>query len=329
MLETSARLLRLLSLLQARRFWTGPELADRMDVTVRTVRRDVDRLRMLGYPIDAAAGVAGGYRLGAGAELPPLLLEDDEAMAVALGLRSAAAGSVSGVEEATVRALGKLEQVLPERLRRRMKALHSAIVPLPWAGPSVDAGWLSIIAGACRDRDRLRFRYDDRKARSTERDIEPHGLVHTGRRWYLVGWDLTRDDFRTFRVDRVQSKPIAGVRFTPRPIPGGDVAAYVARSVSTDAYAFSARVIVHAPRARVADRVPPLAARIEALDAQRCVLEAGGNNLALLTLYIAQIGFDFEVIEPPELIDHVRAMAKRLARAGRKPAPGRRAPKRN
>jgi predicted DNA-binding transcriptional regulator YafY len=317
MLETSARLLRLLSLLQARRFWTGPELAEHMEVTVRTVRRDVDRLRELGYPIDAAAGVAGGYRLGAGAALPPLLLEDDEALAIVLGLRSAAAGSVSGMEEATVRALGKLEQVLPARLRRRMKNLHSAVVPLPWSGPSVDAGWLTIIAGACRDRERLTFRYGDRKARDSDRDIEPHGLVHAGRRWYLVGWDLGRTDFRTFRVDRLQSEPVPGKRFTPRAIPGGDLAAYVSRSVSTLAYQFAARVIVHAPRARVAERVPLLAAHIEAIDAQRCVLETGENHLGRLAIHIAQIGYDFEVLEPPELIEQLRALGKRFARATR------------
>lgn len=319
MLGTSARLLRLLTLLQARRFWTGPELAVRMSVTERTVRRDVDRLRTLGYPIDAASGVAGGYRLGVGGELPPLLLEDDEALAVALGLRSAAAGSVTGMEEATVRALSKLEQMLPARLRKRMKDLHSAVVPMHWSGPSVDAEWLALIARACRNQERLRFRYDDRSARSSEREIEPHGLVHSGTRWYLVGWDAMRDDFRTFRVDRIQSRPLAviGRRFTPRAIPGGDLAAYVSRSVSTAAYTFSARVVVHAPRARVQECVPPLAARVEALDAERCVLETGGNHLGMLAMHIAQIGFDFEVLEPPELIEHMRVVGRRLTRAAK------------
>jgi predicted DNA-binding transcriptional regulator YafY len=319
MLQTSARLLRLLSLLQARRFWTGPELAARTGVTGRTLRRDIDRLRSLGYPIDAAAGVAGGYRLGTGAVLPPLLLEDDEALAVILGLRSAAAGGVTGVEEATLRALTKLDQLLPARLRRRMKGLHSAVVPLHWSGPSVDAEWLTISAGACRDHELLRFRYEDRQARGSERTIEPHGLVHSGRLWYLVGWDLARADFRTFRVDRLQAKPIVvnGRRFNPRAIPGGDLATYVSRSVSTQAYTFAARVIVHAPRARVAERVPPLAGRVEALDAGRCVLETGGNHLGMLAMHIAQLGFDFEVLEPPELIEHLRTLGKTLARAAR------------
>jgi predicted DNA-binding transcriptional regulator YafY len=321
MLQTSARLLRLLTLLQARRYWTGRELAERLEITERSVRRDVDRLRTLGYPINATSGVAGGYQLGAGASLPPLLLEDDEALAVTLGLRSAAGGTVTGMEEAAVRALSKIEQVLPARLQRRVKALNSAVVPMHFAGPAVDPQLLATVAGACRDQERLQFQYGDRAERQSERTIEPHGLVHSGTRWYLVGWDIDREDWRTFRVDRVVTKATTGRRFSRRAIPGGDLAAYVSRSISTAAYPFSARVIIHAPRAQVAQRVSPLTARIEALDDRRCVLESGGGSLAGLALHIAMLGYEFEVIDPPELRDHLRELAARMQRAaGKAPA---------
>src|SRR4051794_11032029 len=193
MLETSARLLRLLSLLQARRYWAGAELAERLEVTSRTLRRDVEKLRTLGYPVNAAAGRAGGYQLGAGAELPPLLLSDDEALAVTLGLRTAASGTVAGMEEAAVRALAKLEPLLPKRLRRRVKALGYAVVPLMGRGPSVHPELLSVLASACRDQHELAFAYADGGGRNTQRSVEPHGLVHTGARWYLVAWDLNRE----------------------------------------------------------------------------------------------------------------------------------------
>src|SRR4051794_20708628 len=219
MLETSARLLRLLSLFQAQRYWSGAALSHRLEVTARTLRRDVDRLRSLGYPVNSTAGAGGGYQLGAGATLPPLLLDDDEAVAVAVGLRTAASGTVTGMEEASVRALAKLEQVLPHRLRRRVAALHGFIVPLAHSGPTVDAEMLSAIAGACRDSECLRFKYESRDGAATAREVEPHRLVHTGRKWYLAAWDLERADWRTFRVDRIASRLKTGTRFTPRPAP--------------------------------------------------------------------------------------------------------------
>jgi predicted DNA-binding transcriptional regulator YafY len=232
MLETSSRLLELLSLLQTRREWSGPELAERLEVGVRTVRRDMERLRRLGYPVSATRGVAGGYRLGAGASLPPLLLDEGEAVAVAVGLRTAASGGVAGIEETAVRALGKLEQVLPKRLRRRVNAVGAATVPYPGTGPTVDAAALATIAGACRDVERLRFAYRAHDGTSTRRLVEPHRLVHTGRRWYLVAWDADRADWRTFRVDRIE-RVAADRRFVPREPPAEDIAAYVARSVSS------------------------------------------------------------------------------------------------
>lgn len=217
MLETSARLLRLLSLLQAHREWSGADLADRLGVTSRTIRRDVDRLRELGYPVNASPGTGGGYQLGAGAELPPLLLDDDEAVAVAVGLRTAAGQGIEGIGETSVRALAKLEQVLPSRLRRRVSALNTFTVPM-LRGPqpsAVDPGVLTELANACRDGERLRFEYRDHGGSPTRRNVEPHRLVCTERRWYLVAWDVDRDDWRTFRADRITPTPPHGPRFTP------------------------------------------------------------------------------------------------------------------
>ncbi|MFT3922679.1 MAG: YafY family protein [Myxococcales bacterium] len=322
MLETSARLLRLLSFLQARRFWTGSELAAELEVTERTVRRDVDRLRSLGYPVQATAGVAGGYQLGAGAALPPLLLDDDEALAISLGLRTTASGSVSGMADATLRALAKLEQVMPPHLRKRVKNLHASIVPLAWSGPTVDADVLSALAGASRNHERARFRYQDGRGAESSRHVEPLGLVHTGTRWYLVAFDLDREDFRTFRVDRIAARPGAreskvtlGGRFVPREVPGGDLARYVSRSVSTEAYSFKARVILRAPLAQMAERVPPSSGRLEAVDEQSCLLHTGANWLDGLAMHIAMLGVDFEILDPPELKQALQALSARFARA--------------
>ncbi|MCZ7680293.1 MAG: YafY family transcriptional regulator [Sandaracinaceae bacterium] len=315
MISTSARLLRLLSLLQSRRSWAGHELAAQLEITERTVRRDVDRLRALGYPVNATSGLAGGYRLGAGAALPPLLLDDDEALAVALGLRTAASGTVTGMEESALRALSKLEQLLPARLRRRVAALHAAVVPMLHVGSPVPAERLTAIAGACREHERLRFDYSDGRARKSARDVEPNGLVHTGSRWYLVAFDVDRDAFRTFRVDRIEGRLRSGARFVPRPIPGGDLAAYVSRSVAADQYAHVAKVVLHAPYETVAQRIPPSAGRLTRLDDQRCLLETGGNALRPLALWVAMIGVELEVREPPELVPHLRELAALLARA--------------
>jgi Predicted transcriptional regulator len=315
MLQTSARLLRLLTLLQTRRFWSGAALAERLEVTERTVRRDIDRLRSLGYPVRAAPGVTGGYQLEAGTSLPPLLLEDDEALAVSISLRTAAGGTVAGIEESALRALIKLEQVLPSRLRRRVNALHASIVPLGRPGPAVDPVVLATIAGACRDHEQLRFRYDDRKARTTYRTVEPQGLVHTGSRWYLVAWDLDRGDWRTFRVDRIGRKVTTGARFTPRQGPdGGDLAAYVSRSVSSVMNVVRASVILHAPRERVAERLSPMAGELTAIDAERCRLDTGAQSLLDLAVWLSLMEVEFEVLEPPELIDYLRRVHGRLER---------------
>jgi predicted DNA-binding transcriptional regulator YafY len=315
MLETSARLLRLLSLLQANPSSTGPELAERLQVTARTVRNDVERLRRLGYPVHASPGAAGGYRLGAGAQLPPLLLDDDEAVAVAVGLRTVAGRGVSGTEDASVRALAKLEQLLPSRLRRRVRALQAYTVPLDSWGPTVDAETLTAIAGACRDRVRLRFAYRSHDDTRTRRLVEPHRLVHTGRRWYLAAWDCNREDWRSFRVDRIEPRPSTDRRFEPREPPYGDAAEYVARSISSQRDRYQATVILHAPLDAVADRVPHAVGTLEAIDDRSCLLHTGADWLGGLAVYVADIGVDFTVVEPPEFGERVRELAAMFTRA--------------
>jgi predicted DNA-binding transcriptional regulator YafY len=312
-LDTSARLLRLLALLQVRRDWTGPGLAERLEVTPRTLRRDVARLRELGYPVRATTGLAGGYRLAAGGKLPPLLLDDDEAVAVVVGLRTAAGGSITGIEEASLRALLKLEQLLPRRLQDQVAALQVSTVPLSGPGPTVDAATLTVIAAACRDLRRLRFGYRDRAGTVTARSVEPHRLVHTGRRWYLVARDPDRDDWRTFRLDRITTPAVSDSRFTPVDPP--DAAAFVAHAVSAAPYRYHALALLHAPAEFVADRVPPTAGVIEVVDARTCLLSTGADTLDVLAVHLALVGADFEVLEPPELAEHVRAMAERLGRS--------------
>lgn len=313
MVETSARLLRLLSLLQARPEWAGAELAARLEVTPRTVRRDVAKLRGLGYPVYAEPGAAGGYRLVAGTSMPPLLLDDEEAVAVALSLRTAATHAVSGVGEASVRALAKLVQVLPSRLRERTAAISQATVPLPGPGPVVPADVLTTIAWACRNRERLEFGYrPGRGGELATRRVEPHRLVQAGYRWYLVARDLDRDDWRTFRADRISSPRPTGVRFVPREPP--DAAAFVATSVTTAPYRYQARVLVHAPAAVVAGLVPPTVAVIEPEAAGGCVLTTGSDSLDALAFHLAGLGHDFTVLDPPELIDRIRVLAGRFSR---------------
>jgi predicted DNA-binding transcriptional regulator YafY len=315
MLQTSARLLRLLSLFQAQRYWSGADLSDRLEITGRTLRRDVDRLRSLGYPVHSTSGAAGGYQLGAGATLPPLLLDDEEAVAVALGLRTSASGSVTGIEEASVRALLKLEQVLPPRLRHRVAALHSYIVPLGNRGPTVDAERLSIIAAACRDHEGIRFNYHNRTGAPSARAVEPHRLVHTGHRWYLAAWDIGRKDWRTFRIDRIEGKLKTSTRFQPRKPPEGDFAAFVSKSLAYTPYAYRARVTLHAPLETIAQRVPPSAGVLEELDERSCTLHTGSHSLGEITIHLSLLGIDFQVHEPPELIDYIRQMTDRLGRA--------------
>lgn len=316
MLETSARLLRLLSLLQLPRDWSGPELAERLGVSGRTVRTDVQRLRELGYPVAATRGNVGGYRLGAGADLPPLLLDDDEAVAVTVGLRTATGGAVAGIEEASLRALVKLDQVMPSRLRRRVGALQAYTVPVPRddQGPTVDPEILTTLAAVCRDRERLRFDYADHTGEATVRAVEPYRLVSWGRRWYLFAWDLDRGGWRTFRADRMRPRIPTGPRFTPRELPD-DVAAYVSSRVSAAAWRYRARVVVHAPAEVVGERISPAAGVVERVDEHTCVLDTGADTVETLGVYLGLLDAEFDVTSPPELVAHLRRLAGRYARS--------------
>jgi predicted DNA-binding transcriptional regulator YafY len=313
--QTSSRLLELLSLLQGRRDWPGGELADRLGVSGRTIRRDIERLRQLGYPVESLSGRAGGYRLRAGSAMPPLLLDDEEAIAIAVGLRTAARASVSGIEETSVRALVKLEQVLPAHLRRRVSALGSATFTLPAEGPTVDPQHLTVIAAACRDSECLRFAYRRRDGVDSRREVEPDSLVNRGRRWYLVAWDRRREDWRTFRIDRLAKPAATGVRFVPRRLPAKDAAAFVAQSIAGAPNRFEAVVTLHAAAEEISRRVPAYWGAIEPIDARTCRFKAGDDDVAWLALRIAMLGVDFEVREPPELIEQLRALASRLGGA--------------
>jgi predicted DNA-binding transcriptional regulator YafY len=315
MVRTSARLLRLLSLLQSRRDWTGAELADRLGVTTRTVRNDVDRLRELGYPVDARPGVTGGYRLGATGALPPLLLDDDEAVAVAVGLRTAASGSITGIEESSVRALAKVQQVLPSRLRHRVGAFRAAALPMPSSGPRVDADVLTAIASACRDHERLRFDYRRHDGTAGVRSVEPYRLVNDQRRWYLLAWDVDRDDWRTFRVDRMAPRTPAGPRFAPRPLPPDtEIAAWVARAVGEATWRYRARVVVHAPAAYVRGRLP-IPVDVQPLGEDRCVFEPGSDHPEMLALHLGLLDADFTVVDSPELLAALRKLTRRYQHA--------------
>ncbi|MFE1469726.1 helix-turn-helix transcriptional regulator [Nocardiopsis dassonvillei] len=314
MRATSARLLRLLSLLQTRKDWPGGELADRLQVSPRTVRRDVDRLRELGYPIQATMGTGGGYQLGAGAALPPLLLDDDEAVAVAVGLRTAAQGGVSGIEETSVRALAKLLQVLPSRLRRRVDALGAFTVPMPSDGPTVDADVLALVAASCRDSERLRFDYERHDGSASRRVVEPHRLVSRGRRWYLVAWDTERDDWRTFRVDRMRPLTPTGPRVPPRDPPEQGVAAYLRERIDVHMWPVQARIRLFVP-AEEAERTAAGFGRIEPVDERSCVLVCSGDSLLHMACYLGMLDVEMEVEEPAELRGHMSRLSERFGRA--------------
>jgi predicted DNA-binding transcriptional regulator YafY len=313
--NASGRLLDLLSLLQARRDWPGVELAERLEVSGRTIRRDVDRLRVLGYPVDSLTGPAGGYRLRAGSAMPPLLLDEEEAIAIAVGLSTAARASVTGIEETSIRALVKLEQVLPAHLRRRVAALGSATIAAPVTGPTVDPRDLTTIAAACRDSECVRFGYRSRDGTETRREVEPHALVNLGRRWYLVGWDRGREDWRTFRVDRLREPAGAGARFRPRTLPATDAAAYVKQSIAGAGTRYEARVTLHASAEEIATRLPYLAGALEPIDARRCEYRTSDHDLHWLAMRVAMLDVDVDVHEPPELIEQLSMLAGRLARA--------------
>ncbi|MFJ9849799.1 helix-turn-helix transcriptional regulator [Streptomyces sp. NPDC101150] len=317
MSDTSARLLNLLSLLQTPREWPGSELADRLGVTSRTIRRDIERLRDLGYPVHATMGAVGGYRLAAGTAMPPLLLDDEEAVAIAVGLRSTAGHTIAGIEEASVRALAKLEQVLPARLRRRVGTLGSATVPMPAGdGPTVDPEQLTVLAAAITNHERVRFRYQAGAGERTKRLVEPHRLVAAGRRWYLVAYDNDREDWRTFRVDRLTEAFATGARTTPRELPAADAATYVRERMQGMAPAPQRAVAtVYAPAAEVAARLGGRAGELEAIDARSCRWRSTPDSLEWLAMRLAMLGHEFTVHEPAELVGYLRALGDRARRA--------------
>ncbi|MFE7412546.1 helix-turn-helix transcriptional regulator [Streptomyces laurentii] len=316
MTDTPARLLNLLSLLQTPREWPGSELADRLDVSPRTIRRDIDRLRDLGYPVEATKGALGGYRLVAGTAMPPLLLDDEEAVAIAVGLRAGAGHAIEGVEEASVRALAKLEQVLPSRLRHRVSTLQNATIPLTRGdGATVAPQTLTTLAGAVTGQERLRFGYRAGDGAETKRLVEPYRLVSTGRRWYLVAYDLGRDDWRTFRVDRVSDPFPTGARYTPRELPTGDVAEFMTRSMSRAQPELELDVTFEAPVDVVAARLPAHLVPVPEGE-ERCRLRVRTVDSAeWLVVRLAMVEVGFRVHGPESLVGYVADMAGRLGAA--------------
>jgi predicted DNA-binding transcriptional regulator YafY len=313
--NTSSRTLRLLSLLQTHRYWTGADLAAELRVSVRTVRRDVDRLRELGYPVEADRGVDGGYQLAAGAALPPLAVDDDEAVALAISLRSAAQGAVAGIEDSAVRALAKIVQIMPPKLRRRVDALSAVTVPAVWGTRrTVDADVLTTVAQACRNEERMRFSYTRRGGETTERHVEPHRLVSLGRRWYLVAFDLTRDDWRSFRIDRLRDPKATGIRFHPRELPGGDAAAFVRAGIENMPAAYTVEVLVHASVDAVRAAIGPWGT-VEHVDGDRCRLIMTIDSLDWPAFAMGAVRADFEVVGPPEFVEHLREWGERFTRA--------------
>lgn len=315
MIDTSSRLLRLLSVLQARSFWAGADLAERLEITSRTLRRDIDRLRSLGYVIEATSGPGGGYQLGKGSHLPPLMLDDDEAVAVTVALRSAADG-FAGLGETALSVLTKLDQLLPARLRKRVGALQAMTVSVGGgAVPSLDPELLTTIAAACRDRERIEMQYRGRGAEVSTRKVEPLRLAHTGsRRWYLLAWDLGREDWRTFRVDRIEGIEALGVRFAARE-PPGDVASYVAESISHAPYRHRVVVKLRGSVSELAAKVPPWCGVLEAIDDESCLLRTGAESVEGLVCQLILTGTGFELVEPRSLLPKIRRVVQRLERA--------------
>ncbi len=311
------RLFALLSLLQTPREWPGSELAERLGVTPRTIRRDIDRLRELGYPVEATMGATGGYRLVAGKAMPPLLLDDDEAVAMAVGLRAAAGQQVAGIEESAIRALTKLEQVLPSRLRYRVRTIAGATqhLTLPPAmsrdADPVDPERLTVLAAAVENRERVRFRYRSHDGTESRRHVDPHRLVASGRRWYLVAYDNDRRDWRTYRVDRIDALQPTGARIGVREVPGGDAAAFVRDQMYSSVPTYRAVATIHAPYEEVRGRIGD----VEPIDEHRCRLHGCTDTLEWTAFRLIMLGYDFEVHEPPELIEYIRTVGDRLGRA--------------
>ena len=310
----AGRLLTLLSLLQARRDWSGSDLAGRLEVSARTVRRDVDRLREMGYPVQTTKGPDGGYRLAPGSDLPPMLFDDDQAVAVAVALQTAA-GSIGGVEEASVRALTTIRQVMPSRLRHRVDALRVTALAPQSGPPQVDAERLLAVGTACRDQEVLRFGYTAKDGAETVRRVEPHRLVSWSRRWYVVAWDLERDDWRTFRVDRMTPRVPTGPRFTPRELTEEKVAELVRPPEWSADWAVHGSVLMRAPAATVAQWLPRYQGTVTAVDEESCLVEIESWSYPAMAAWLLLFESDFEVVGPPELREALDETASRLGRA--------------
>jgi predicted DNA-binding transcriptional regulator YafY len=314
-MNTSARMLRLLSLLQTHRYWPGSELSGRLEVSARTLRRDIERLRELGYSVDAVRGVAGGYQLRAGGSLPPLLLEDEEAVAIAVGLRTAAAGAVAGLEETSIQALTKVIGLMPPRLRRRMDAIQSQTDGVPWGGgPALDAAVLTTLAQACRDDEPLKFGYQAPDAEPTHRWVEPHRLVSLGRRWYLVAYDRDRQDWRSFRVDRISDPEATGQRFRPRELPAEDAPTFVRAGIRARPQRYDVRVRFAAPAAEV-DAYVGRWATVAADGDDACRMTMATDTLDWPIMVLTHLDCDFTIDGPPELVDLVASASARFARS--------------
>ncbi|NLV79654.1 MAG: YafY family transcriptional regulator [Rhodococcus sp.] len=310
--DTTERVLTLLGLLQRRRVWTGPELAERLGVTARTVRRDVDRLRNLGYPVNADKGIGGGYRLGPGRQLPPLLFADDEAIVTAVALIAGAGGALTSGGDVALRALTKLDQVLPARLRHEVQALSGTVDSFGARREPVDPDLLMTLARACRDEVEAGFDYPSRDGTGRRR-VEPYRLVASDRRWYLLAYDLERDDWRSFRVDRMRDVAARTWRFTPRAAP--DAATYVQEGVAGRAYARQARFLVRAPAETVRRQIPAAGGVVRARDATSCEVLSGADDLDVVLMHMTLLGHDFTVLDPPDLADRCRRLGERLVRA--------------
>ena len=315
MASTGARTLTLLGLLESRRYWAGPQLADRLGVSLRTLRRDVERLRDLGYPVIAARGVGGGYQLGTGSNLPPLVLDDDEAVALVVGLHTATDSEVTGVAESSVGALAKTLALMPPRLRRRADAMRAVTVPAPRAAArdTVESGVLDAVAAASFDVVRLSFTYAARDGVVSERYVEPYRLVVLARRWYLVAFDLDRDDWRTFRLDRMTEPRATANRFDPRVLPA-DPAAFVQQGIESAPRGLEVRVVVDAPAALVIERIGRWAT-VEPVDAARTRVTMIADELEWPMLALDRLGADFRVESPPQLLDHLERLGERYRRA--------------
>lgn len=310
MTDPTTRALRLLGLFQTRALWTSEELAGRLGVTRRSIRRDVDRLRELGYPVRASSGSGGGYQLGAGGALPPLLLAEDEAVAIAVCLRLAAGGTVAGVSESAVRTLAKLDQVMPARAREQVSAIHGSTVTVGAARAVVDPEVLMATSRACRDRVHATIRYVDRQGRETERRLEPTSLVAVASRWYLLAYDLDKDDWRSFRLDRVQVVTVGTLPNQPREVP--DPASYITRSVSRSPYRHVVTARVRMSLAELRERVSPLTGEVSDLGEGWCELVMGGESLDYLAAELVLLGTTTQVLDPPELVEHLEVVKARL-----------------